>query len=714
MSTKTTFKRIALVAVAALGLSLVAVVPSNAASTGTAVVTLSAATGTGAVGTAATFTVTSTISSAATTADTVTVTPVLTGTAIPTSMTVATAKLVPGTTVLTNATSVIATTGIQTVTAVAGGSAAIAATPYTFTPDAVGTYIFTFTPTGGTTTNTASVYTYTATAVAGSVYATGDSSGALPGSPLAAGIAGANNFVTVTTVATGNTNSMNVVVTGSTANVASGSTAGYVSGSGTSSVIVSNNSSTSTSVGVLNIPTPTVGTITVKNYSITNGVQSATASSTVTITVVAAAIPATTYSAATAFIANVDGTDLIADGTTLTAPSTSSATAVGLVTVSQYATTSATTRLLDANSTAVTVTITGAGTVGSGATPASNRGPSTTVAAAAAETSYASLTGMQNFPIYADGRSGPATIVVTVNGAVVATKTFTFIGAFSQYKTVSVQTALLGVGATEAIVYTGADSFGTAVAIAGTTAATSSDTATATVAVVGNTVTVTAVAAGTAVITVTNGATPAITTTRTYTVAKTTAKTVTMSFDKVDYAAGEKMVLTVTALDSTGKAVADGARNLFAANVVSSVNLITVTTLPLISVTLLAGKATYTMYAPLGKGPITVSGTEGAATDNVIALGTAATISATANVVSDGVAEAAVDAANEAIDAANAATDAANAAAEAADAATAAAQDAADAVAALSVSVEAMINSLKKQITALTNLVIKIQKKVKA
>jgi hypothetical protein len=77
-------------------------------------------------------------------------------------------------------------------------------------------------------------------------------------------------------------------------------------------------------------------------------------------------------------------------------------------------------------------------------------------------------------------------------------------------------------------------------------------------------------------------------------------------------------------------------------------------------------------------------------------------------------AEVAADAAAEATDAANAATDAANAAAEAADAATAAAQDAADAVAALATSVEAMVSALKKQITSLTNLVIKIQKKVKA
>jgi len=77
-------------------------------------------------------------------------------------------------------------------------------------------------------------------------------------------------------------------------------------------------------------------------------------------------------------------------------------------------------------------------------------------------------------------------------------------------------------------------------------------------------------------------------------------------------------------------------------------------------------------------------------------------------------ASATVDAAAEATDAANAATDAANAAAEAADAATAAAQDASDAVAALSAQVSEAIAGLKKQLVSLTNLVIKIQKKVNA
>jgi len=108
--------------------------------------------------------------------------------------------------------------------------------------------------------------------------------------------------------------------------------------------------------------------------------------------------------------------------------------------------------------------------------------------------------------------------------------------------------------------------------------------------------------------------------------------------------------------------------------------------------TLVSETYTGASFAPAGVSSVTVSVTDAASTN----------------------AQAAADAAAEATDAANAATDAANAAAEAADAATAAAQDAADAVAALSAQVASLISGLKSQLTALTNLVIKIQKKVKA
>jgi hypothetical protein len=122
-----------------------------------------------------------------------------------------------------------------------------------------------------------------------------------------------------------------------------------------------------------------------------------------------------------------------------------------------------------------------------------------------------------------------------------------------------------------------------------------------------------------------------------------------------------------------------------------------------------AGYQVYVVYMPLASGVVTISATGSTG----LALAGRVALSASAEVVNSSV-DAATDAANEATDAANAATDAALAAADAADAATAAAQDASDAVAALSATVAKLVASLKAQITSLTNLVIKIQKKVKA
>ena len=89
------------------------------------------------------------------------------------------------------------------------------------------------------------------------------------------------------------------------------------------------------------------------------------------------------------------------------------------------------------------------------------------------------------------------------------------------------------------------------------------------------------------------------------------------------------------------------------------------------------------------------------------------TIVVTTNVTNPGV-DAATAASEAAEAAANDATDAAITAGEAAEAASALAQEAVDAVAELSASVTKLISALKAQITTLTNLVIKIQKKVKA
>jgi trimeric autotransporter adhesin len=184
--------------------------------------------------------------------------------------------------------------------------------------------------------------------------------------------------------------------------------------------------------------------------------------------------------------------------------------------------------------------------------------------------------------------------------------------------------------------------------------------------------------------------------------------TETITFDKATYAPGEAMVVTRTAVDSAGNPVFDGAAapaitfnkalggSAIGASIYVGGKRATSATTP-------------SVFAPVVVGAFTGRATSGnAAATALTATATVADEEATAGVA------AAADAAAEATDAANAATDAANAAAEAADAATAAAQDAADAVAALSASVATMVSDLKKQITSLTNLVIKIQKKVRA
>jgi len=181
--------------------------------------------------------------------------------------------------------------------------------------------------------------------------------------------------------------------------------------------------------------------------------------------------------------------------------------------------------------------------------------------------------------------------------------------------------------------------------------------------------------------------------------------TETLTFDKTSYEPGEAMVVTRSAKDSAGNPVFDGAT----APAVTFTKAITGT---VGASTYVGGTRATSATSPTVFAPAVSGSFSGYMTANNLAR-----VTATATVGDDAAttaAAAAGDAAAEATDAANAATDAANAAAEAADAATAAAQDAADAVAALSTSVTAMVDALKKQITSLTNLVIKIQKKVRA
>jgi trimeric autotransporter adhesin len=188
-----------------------------------------------------------------------------------------------------------------------------------------------------------------------------------------------------------------------------------------------------------------------------------------------------------------------------------------------------------------------------------------------------------------------------------------------------------------------------------------------------------------------------------------TGGSVAITLDKATYEPGERMILTFTAKDSAGNPVHDRAATGTPASNKNASGLSSAGDEYVGGKHVYGDGATEFLYAPTTPGAFTLTLASGTATGAVVS--TTATVGDDAATTA---AAAAGDAAAEATDAANAATDAANAAAEAADAATAAAQDAADAVAALSASVSAMVSDLKKQITSLTNLVIKIQRKVRA
>lgn len=417
----------------------------------------------------------------------------------------------------------------------------------------------------------------------------------------------------------------------------------------------------------------------------------------------------------TAYLNSVLGSESIADAT-LSPTATASTTPIGRIDVRQYAD-SGTTATATASTLATTVSIAGAGSV-STTQPGGATGPSVTIAAGAGS-------GNQfTFYVYPNGVAGTGTITISVGGVTVATKTVIFAGTLASYTATPTKT-VIAVGGTDAVAIKGLDSNGNAASI-GTYYVTSSNTAVATVPAsvtpggTSGTATVTAVAVGTATITVANASSsPTITKTFTVTVGKATIKTLTLTTDKTSYAAGEKVVLTVTAVGSDGNAIGDGTYNAFGTGGVTS-NVALQGTLPGVSVTFAGGVATYTLYAPLQDGTVNLTATEGSATDNVIAGGTAATITASfdsANAANS----AAVDAANAATDAANYAADAADAATTAAQEATAAAQAAQDsadaataAVVALGLRVDTLMASVRAQLTSLSNLLVRLIKKAHA
>ena len=527
--------------------------------------------------------------------------------------------------------------------------------------------------------------------------------------------------------------------------VASASSSGYPD-----SLTVSNdnaNLSINSTFGV-NLVNPTAaGTYTVTFYMqvSTAGAAPAVSTSTVTWTVTVAAADNTAVGSSTSVLRAGNGAATWGAGTSATtdsavavARSATRTTPDGIIKITQKnaagtTLTGGTTPSLFGESMTVTVTG-GAAFVTTGVDGTATRPTAGTVATLANGSD-------QRIYVWSNGVAGTATITTTTySGLLVGTETVKFTGPVTAIAATKSYNTMTAYGS---IVRSGGRTSGNLVEITATDAGArpldgltltcvSSDASVIT----GCTVTAAAdgtgeyylaftsasnsVSGGKATVTV-RTVDPAVTTSVAYlttTVDLTLGSTIateTITFDKDAYAPGEGMVITRSAKDSSGNPVYDGAASVaLTANKVlggSALASCTYYAGTCSTSTMYAGSVLvkYNTYAPAAPGAFTVSGLGGL-------LG-GVLLSATATVSDDAAtaaATAANDAAAEATDAANAATDAANAAAEAADAATAAAQDAADAVAALATSVTEMVNALKKQITSLTNLVIKIQKKVKA
>jgi hypothetical protein len=748
MSTKTTFKRIALVTVAALGFGTMAAVSPASAALGTGnVKTYLSATGaiSGTVtdpfptGSAISTNVLIDLSAAATNGETFTITY---------NAYNPKGETITGITLVETSTSVsLLGNGTETGTVTAVGNTLQFRDSITADIRTVATLTI---PAAAVTTG--GVYTIKATKISGSSATTLNAASVDGTTDLSRGlinVSGAQvtqGTVTLTSAGaavTGGNSRMKfffptVAVNGDVFRITSSGVGTILSRQGTSAANVTASAvSGTTYAGGVNLvvaDTTTASSIELNLTSDVAGVQTLTfwtqntttgaLTATFTGTVTWGAAPA--YVASTAFIGATDAavTEDIAVASR-TSTGAYSATAKARIDVKQY-TDAAKTIQTAGTAKAVLVSISGAGAVDT-AEAGTTRGAQALVAASATASTDST------FYLFADGRTGKATVTVTVNGVEVASWTWSFTGVTASLKEDAENSptkTYIGVGETGTVSVLGYDSNNVLADSTPDVYATSDTTTVATVTSVSasGAVTVTGVAAGKTNINLCVGACASATikTVIAVEITKTAAKTggVTLSFDKTSYEPGEKMVLTVKAVDTNGSPVADGDRALFSSTgLTSNVSFGGASVaLPGATVALAAGIKTYTLFAPSAAGTVTVSGKEGAAVGlteraawaaaNTAAY-TAPAITTSVTVVNSGL-DAAAAAAEEATAAANDATDAALSAAEAAEAATAMAQEAVDAVAELSASVTKLISALRAQITTLTNLVVKIQKKVKA
>lgn len=316
-------------------------------------------------------------------------------------------------------------------------------------------------------------------------------------------------------------------------------------------------------------------------------------------------------------------------------------------------------------------------------------------------------TGDYQFELQGDGNGGNSSITVTasVSGSTF-TKSLTYYASAAKTLTASVLTPVLGIGSNDsAVAVTAVDGTG---AVWGGTAYIYASAAADATAVGGSATTpvacvyraangthycpISATAAGTGKFKVIDASTIALATATsnevTVTSSNAVASTVKIAFNKESYAPYEKALITVTPLNSAGSPVsAQTFANLFASGGISSnigfasgfggntateLAAVSVTTSAYAGVDKTAGAYTYTVYMP-ATGTVTITAKGGA---SLPAAGQI-TVTASAKVTDTG-------------------------------------ESALAAVTALASQVSAFITKINAQITTLTDLVMKIQKKVKA
>jgi len=312
---------------------------------------------------------------------------------------------------------------------------------------------------------------------------------------------------------------------------------------------------------------------------------------------------------------------------------------------------------------------------------------------AAGKSVVVAYTGPGDYNVYSDGTAGTATITVKSTSVTFANKTVVFYAATPATITLTPLFTTVGVSTTNAFLATAKDAngavWGGSLAVYSDTLGTISDTGTACSAALVATkgyhvCSVTGVVGGKAKVTVRNSTLAVVSSALELTVTNNPIASVKLSWDKAAYAPGEKAYLFVDTLDSAGNPTAGGnITNLFAtggitlssaagngSDTLTSTTVFTTTSMANASLgTATAPRAIYTVYMPAAGATVKASATGGTG----VALAGQVAVSASATVTDSGAAALA-------------------------------------AVTALATTVA----SLKTLITTLTNLVLKIQKKVKA